>query len=62
MTAPDPNTSPAVKTLLGYVDEANAIARDCFARGANELGMEAILVAAHYLRAARAFQEMHDAG
>jgi hypothetical protein len=52
----------AVSKLLGYVDEANAIAKDCFARGEMELGVEAVAVALHYLQAARAFQDMHDAG
>lgn len=55
-------TSPAVTKLLGYVSEANEIAKDCFSRGANTLGVEALAVAVHYLQAARAFQEMHDAG
>jgi hypothetical protein len=61
--ADDPKTtSPAVMKLLSYVDEANEIAKDCFARGANDLGVDALAVAAHYIQAARAFQEMHDAG
>lgn len=55
-------TSPAVTKLLGYAQEANEIALYCFARGANELGVEAIAVAAHYLQAAHAFQKVHDAG
>jgi hypothetical protein len=54
-------TIPAVTKLLGYVDEANTIAKDCFASGNMELGVEALAIAAHYLQAAKAMQEMHDA-
>lgn len=54
-------TDDLLKQVLGYVDEASAIAKDCFARGANELGIEAIGTAAHYLRLAEALQSIKSA-
>lgn len=54
-------TEPAVAKLLGYVDQANAIARDCFAKGQNSLGVDALAMAADFLSAARAMQDMNDA-
>lgn len=54
-------TSPAVAKLLGYVDEANTIAKDCFATGNMKLGVQALATAAHYHQAARAMHEMNTA-
>jgi len=46
--------------LLNAVDQFNEIARVAFADGNVVRGVKAIVLAAEYLRAARAMQRMHD--
>lgn len=47
--------------LFRCIDEANAIASDCFARGELALGIEVLAIAAHHVQTAMALKRMHDA-
>lgn len=53
---------PAVAKLLAAADEVLAMARELRSRGRDADCLACALFANEYVRAARAMQDMHDAG